>query len=42
MIASNHGNLDVVKHLCEVGGETLLMLTKKVRGRVAVQLCVYV
>jgi hypothetical protein len=40
--ASQNGHLDVVKHLCEVGGETLLMLTDKVRGRVAVLLCVYV
>ena len=40
--ASRNGHLDVVKHLCEVGGETLLMLTHKVRERVAVLLCVYV
>ena len=41
-IASCNGHLDVVKHLYEVGGETLLMLTDKVSGRVAVLLCVYV
>ena len=39
-MASQNGHLDVVKHLCEVGGETLLMLTDKVRERVAVRLCV--
>ncbi len=42
--AANNGHLDVVKHLCEVGGERLLMLTQEVRGRVAVLLlciCMY-
>jgi hypothetical protein len=31
-IASQNGHLEVVKHLCEIGGKELLMLTANVSG----------